>query len=351
MKFIIPLLLGCLWAGAQGIPAPATAQNVEATVQQEAAAEIILPKEREPAVQLQIFLDQKQFGPGFIDGNPGMFTRLAIENYNLSLGREKNDTRVLDEAKSAVTATYATAIVPSIVTGFVDGSLPTERSLQAQRKSMPYRSVAEFVAERYHTSEDLLIELNGSKAVWGAKARSALQVPNIEPFLIETLKPGRSHKNDETLSARHVVVDTNIKQVLIYELKIPEDGTTEDGVTMIPAKPMLIASFPITPGKTQFIPKGFWNIKNSIELIEWRYDQQMLDTGVRSQQGLAIPPGPNNPIGVIWNGLTKSGIGIHGTNNPRTIGRARSSGCIRLANWDAIRIPNLVRPGAVVVVK
>ncbi len=38
-------------------------------------------------------------------------------------------------------------------------------------------------------------------------------------------------------------------------------------------------------------------------------------------------------------------------NNPLTIGRARSAGCIRMANWDASRIPELVRPGAVVVIK
>ena len=48
-----------------------------------------------------------------------------------------------------------------------------------------------------------------------------------------------------------------------------------------------------------------------------------------------IPPGPNNPVGILWCGLNKPGIGIHGTNNPETIGRAGSHGCIRTANWDA----------------
>jgi len=137
--------------------------------------------------------------------------------------------------------------------------------------------------------------------------------------------------------------------------KMPEvkEGEETEGkaVKLNVAKPVLIASFPITPGKTRFIPKGFWNLKNSVELPEWRYDKKLLETGVRGKEYLRIPPGPNNPVGIIWNGLTKSGIGIHGTNNPRTIGRARSAGCIRLANWDAARIPNLVRPGAVVVIK
>ncbi|MBT44705.1 MAG: hypothetical protein CL922_04630 [Deltaproteobacteria bacterium] len=54
---------------------------------------------------------------------------------------------------------------------------------------------------------------------------------------------------------------------------------------------------------------------------------------------------------MLWSGLTKSGIGIHGTASPRTIGRSLSAGCIRLANWDAARFPTLVRPGAKVVIR
>ncbi|MGB1258854.1 MAG: L,D-transpeptidase, partial [Akkermansiaceae bacterium] len=159
---------------------------------------------------------------------------------------------------------------------------------------------------------------------------------------------GKSHKKEINLTARHVVVDTGIKQVFIYQLIIPQE---DDSVKVQAAKPKLVASFPITPGKTKFIPKGYWNLKNSVELPEWRYDKQLLEYGVRGKEYLTIPPGPNNPVGIIWNGLTKSGIGIHGTNNPRTIGRARSAGCIRLSNWDAARFPTLVRPGAVVQVK
>ncbi len=305
------------------------------------------------AVQLQIFLDQKNFGPGIIDGKPGLFTRLAVNNYNTSLGRDKNDARVFLEAADQVSLVYATAIIPSIVDQFVDATLPTKRALQAKRKAMSYRSVKEFMAERYHCSEDLLIRLNGADVMNRAKARTVIKVPNVDPFLIEKLKHGRSNKKDPILSARHVVVDTEVKQVYIYELVLPKEDeeTSQTEKKSMVAKPKLIASFPITPGKVKFIPKGYWNLKNSIELPVWRYDQQMLDTGVRGKESLSIPPGPNNPIGVIWNGLTKSGIGLHGTNNPVTIGRARSSGCIRLANWDAIRLPLLVRPGAVVVVK
>jgi len=92
-------------------------------------------------------------------------------------------------------------------------------------------------------------------------------------------------------------------------------------------------------------------LRSCLEFPVWRYDQQLLDTGKRSKTGLDIPAGPNSPVGVLWAGLSHPGIGMHGTADPDTIGRARSHGCIRLANWDAIRLPKLLRPGATVEIR
>jgi lipoprotein-anchoring transpeptidase ErfK/SrfK len=50
--------------------------------------------------------------------------------------------------------------------------------------------------------------------------------------------------------------------------------------------------------------------------------------------GKTVPPGPGNPVGTRWMGLSKAGYGIHGTNAPRSIGRAASHGCIRMARPD-----------------
>jgi lipoprotein-anchoring transpeptidase ErfK/SrfK len=80
----------------------------------------------------------------------------------------------------------------------------------------------------------------------------------------------------------------------------------------------------------------------------FRWDDSMLNKGVRSENFFNIPPGPNSPVGIVWIGLNKSGIGIHGTNMPDTIGRSASHGCIRLANWDAARVINEVTSGVTV---
>jgi len=64
--------------------------------------------------------------------------------------------------------------------------------------------------------------------------------------------------------------------------------------------------------------------------------------------GKVIAPGPQNPIGTRWIGLNQKGYGIHGTDEPSSIGYAKSHGCIRLRNADVERLFDRVRPGDVV---
>jgi len=178
------------------------------------------------------------------------------------------------------------------------------------------------------------------------------------------MRNGKGYKSDSDLSRRWVVVDTKMNQLRIFDARFEKLSDAEkeetpakalivedDYVAWDESKAKLIAAFPITPGKKETTHYGEWKIKNAIEFPTWRYDKSLLKTGVRSKEALNIPAGPNNPVGVLWMGLTKSGIGIHGTNNPRTIGRAISSGCIRMSNWDVVHVPNYARPGSTVIIK
>jgi len=307
------------------------------------------------AVRLQIFLDESMFGPGVIDGKPGLFTQLAVKSWNEVNGHPLTDwVQVNSAARKAAPHPFATAFVPELAKEWINPSLPTKKALQAKLKRMSYRSYAEFMSERYHTDVPYLIVLNGKSKIYNLRPRDSLIVPNVTPFQIEKIT-GEMYKPDLALSQRHIVVDTKMNQARIFEampaaLIIAEPGAENAPMATRPNKG-LIASFPITPGKPQFIRYGNWELKNMIELPHWRYDQQLLDTGKRGKNSLNIPPGPNSPVGIIWNGTSRSGIGLHGTSDPETIGRARSAGCIRLANWDAIRLPTLIRPGATVEIR
>jgi lipoprotein-anchoring transpeptidase ErfK/SrfK len=309
----------------------------------------------EDGVRLQIFLDEANFGPGVIDGKPGRFTELAVYSWNEVNGHPINEwVAVNTAARKAVPNPLAVALVPDVAAEWVNSALSTKRSLQAKAKRMSYRSYAEFMSERYHCDVPYLITLNGAKKINNLKPHDSVIVPNVKPFLIEKIA-GVRHPADPAMSERHVVVDTRINQARIFEaapaaLVIAEPGS-EPATVKTRANRGLIASFPITPGKPQFIKLGTWKLSSMVEFPWWRYDQQLLDTGKRSDNALNIPPGPNSPVGVIWNGTTRPGIGMHGTSDPETIGRARSAGCIRLANWDAIRLPTLIRPGATVEIR
>lgn len=64
--------------------------------------------------------------------------------------------------------------------------------------------------------------------------------------------------------------------------------------------------------------------------------------------GIVIPPGKSNPLGTRWLGLSEKGYGIHGTNQPRSVGHRASHGCIRMRNRDIEELFELVRAGDVV---
>ena len=312
------------------------------------------------AVKLQVFLDQLNFGPGVIDGKPGLFTEHAVNAWNEVNGHPIDDwSAVMDTARKGVSEPFTTVIVPDILVKWVNPKLPNDRILQSKTKRLSYRSAGELMAERYHTDLEYLLELNGSKKVYNLKAGSELKVPNVTPFLIEKIA-GIQHKNNEATAQRHVVVDTKRNQLRIFEAtpvalvieEEPADGSDT------PAKPAanrsLIATFPITPGQQRFIHYGMWEVRNCVEFPSWRYDKSLLETGKRSTDPSKVydlPSGPNSPVGIMWCGLSKSGIGLHGTADPETIGRAQSAGCIRLSNWDVIRLPTLISPGTSVEIR
>lgn len=65
-------------------------------------------------------------------------------------------------------------------------------------------------------------------------------------------------------------------------------------------------------------------------------------------KGKIVPPGPANPLGTRWIGLSIKGYGIHGTNVPSSIGKNASHGCIRMRNKDVEALFEMVAIGDVV---
>jgi lipoprotein-anchoring transpeptidase ErfK/SrfK len=290
---------------------------------------IELPEyDEETSTRLQIFLDNNDFGPGKIDGQLGEFFRKALVSYKVANGLPTSgamDESLLDQVPEA----YTTYFVREEDQQFV-GRMASKPAEQAKLKSLPYRSLLELVCERFHASEEFVRKLNAGVDLAQLKPGDAVRVPNVRPFEIETLKEGFIEERPE-LAERRLFVDT-------YEriLTVREGGK-------------IIAHFPITPGSQSLpAPIGTWKIVGIAMLPWFRRDEGVLKYGVRTDNFHNLPPGPNNPVGILWMGINRAGIGIHGTDQPETIGRATSHGCIRLANWDAARVKEMVTKGCVV---
>lgn len=287
----------------------------------------ILVTRRELTAQLQIFLDQKLFSPGMIDGNPGRFVVEALKRWQRANGFE--ETGVLDKnvPLSTVHPVYTYHKIMPFELKFL-GELPTQPSQQAKTKSLPYSSYTEFLAERYHCSVDFLHRLNPKVRFSTLQTGDQVRVPNVEPFKIEEAPASGNYPENPELANRRIVIDRRRTILELY------DGDK------------LIASVPIAPGAPSHpTPKGKWRVVGVTSMPTFRWDKGMLDRGVRTKNFHLLPPGPNNPVGVAWIGLNKPGIGIHGTNNPYSIGTWASHGCMRTANWDIARISKMVTKG------
>ena len=122
---------------------------------------------------------------------------------------------------------------------------------------------------------------------------------------------------------------------------------------MLDAAKKPIAAFPISIGSEDSdpLPVGTMSIKNEVKNPKFTYNPVLLKNQPADAVKLELPPGPNNPVGSIWMGLSKPHWGIHGTSNPTNVGHSETNGCIHLTNWDAERLSTLAKAGFKVDVK
>jgi lipoprotein-anchoring transpeptidase ErfK/SrfK len=85
------------------------------------------------------------------------------------------------------------------------------------------------------------------------------------------------------------------------------------------------------------------------QMPAFHYNPKLFWDANPSHSQATIRPGPNNPVGVAWIDLTKEHYGIHGTPEPSAVGHTQSHGCVRMTNWDVLRVLEWAKPGTPVV--
>lgn len=316
--------------------------------------------EVEAATRLQVFLDRANFSPGKIDGRYNDFTRKALSLYRESLGQQPQPTSPQSGRHANVAPDVSGLDLASVDPVFVSysvtdadvqnvGQLPAHVPEQAKLKFLPYRDVADAIAEKFHSDIHFLEQLNPGK-LKKLKAGDQLKVPNVEPFELASVKDIKPGSETASQAANEVEDQPETPSSTPGESGAPRNvsvrvDTKTNRLGVFEAE-KLIAAYPVTIGSAHNTsPIGEWKVRGISKLPTFRYDKEMLEHGERSGNFYMLPAGPRNPVGVMWIALNKKGIGIHGTNDPGSIGRAESHGCIRLANWDVVRLATKIKAG------
>ena len=117
-----------------------------------------------------------------------------------------------------------------------------------------------------------------------------------------------------------------VKRTIVVSLEDRKLALVEDG--------QVVKVYTVSVGKPSTpSPVGTFTIQRRVKNPVYQHD------------GKAIQPGPANPVGSRWMGLSVKGYGIHGTNEPKSIGKAASHGCIRMARKDLEEMYEMVHVG------
>jgi lipoprotein-anchoring transpeptidase ErfK/SrfK len=275
-----------------------------------------------------------------IDGKKGMSFKKAVQGFQESRGLE--ETGELDSpTRQALLqigrqSTRNLKLSADVFEGPFVYPFPRKPEAQAKLGFLGYRNQLEKLAEMFHTTPDTIVALNGPEKLM--REGEVLRLPNVLPrsrTYDAKLKPDYA-KWFSTLNVDptqpkgdHVVVDKS-----------------EGVLKVLDSSDKLVAQFPVTMGSEHDpLPLGNWKVTTYAFLPPFHYQPDLFWDVADDKEDKRLPPGPNGPVGVAWLDLTKENYGIHGTGAPETIGRAESHGCIRMTNWDVLRLSLMMKPG------
>ena len=292
-----------------------------------------------PALVTQVMLDRAGFSPGALDGRLGRNTKRALELFQKNGGNPAEPV----EAVRAYTITPQDAQGPFL-------PIPEDMVEKSKLPGLGYSSVLEALAERFHATPKLLQELNPGA---NFEAGATVQVPNVEPLILPAeqivfAQPQAKDKRAPAAAGTSGEKPRNSINERPDVVVTVQESTSDLTVQDTSGRVLLYA--PVTTGSERDpLPIGEWKVNGLQFNPKFHYNPDLFWDAEPSHSKAIVPPGPNNPVGLVWIDITKEHYGIHGTPEPETIGRSQSHGCVRLTNWDALKLAGLIKPGTRVV--
>jgi lipoprotein-anchoring transpeptidase ErfK/SrfK len=286
----------------------------------------VFPRPVRNVFEAQVALARQGLSPGSIDGVPGKQTRSALEAF-----QRKEHLPVTGHLDAATVARLVLATPPLTEYTVTRDDLARLQPLsptwigKSEQHRLDYETLVEEVAEKAESYPSLMRSLNPGIDWAQVAAGARLTIPQVRP---------------PPVAAKAAFVRIQLSTRTLEALD---------------ADARLLAHFPCSIARfASKRPLGELHIVKVVPNPVYVFDPTNFPESAEARtigHKLDLPPGPNNPVGVVWIALDKPGYGIHGTPQPEHVGRTESHGCFRLANWNAEFLSRLVQVGTPVFVE
>jgi lipoprotein-anchoring transpeptidase ErfK/SrfK len=260
--------------------------------------------------ELQIALAREGFSPGSIDGTNGSQTKRALLAYQTA--HKLPLTGIFDVTTAHDLKIQEPVFITRELTraDFSDvGNKPPNWQALGALDKLRFYSLREMIAEQSQSDPDLIDSLNPDTNWHDLSIGDTIFIPYVPPFRV-----------NETAA--------------YLQIKL-----SERALQAFSADHRLLFHCPVSIARRiEKRPSGELRVNVRVNEPNYTFNPAIL-TSTAAREGITqkfiIQPGPNNPVGTVWVGLNLPSYGIHGTPEPEKVGRTESSGCFRLANWNA----------------